>query len=93
MRNKLIFEGKREMIPVTVNKTIIEQRKWLEALEDLEDKQENIKEHVSTMAKSEQEIVHAENSWCYFVDSSWILSDQKADIRWLLMDEKGVKVM
>lgn len=33
------------------------------------------------------------NSWCCFVDTSWVSAEQKAGFGWILMDDKGMRIM
>lgn len=39
------------------------------------------------------EVITLSNSWCCFVDSSWVAYNQKACIGWILMDHKGRWIM
>lgn len=40
MRNNLVFNGKRELIPDTINKAVIYCQQWIEAIHQSNDQQE-----------------------------------------------------
>lgn len=93
MRNNLVFNCKREPIPKTIQKAIMDHQQWTEAVSQMNDYQEKRSSQVNHILKTEMEVVKSINTWCCFVDNSWVADDQKSGLGWVLMDNKGVMIM
>lgn len=95
MKNNLIFSGKRNSIPNTIGRAVMDCQQWIDALHQLRDPQEqtNSQRKNENMPKTMADVVVRTNTWYCFIDGSWISEKHKAGIGWLLVNHRGTRVM
>ncbi|CAH2071060.1 unnamed protein product [Thlaspi arvense] len=81
MKNNMMFQNRRDLIPILVNKTILDKNIWSASLKL--DKNQFVPPHQpSSVNISLKSIAYKTNGFCCFVDGSWISNSQLAGIGW-----------
>lgn len=86
MRNKLLFQNKREHITHTINAAIIDKKLWDEAMKLKEQPQLPSQ---PTLPNSTSDIIGEDTMLYCIADASWKTSNELAGIGWSLYSKEG----
>lgn len=92
MRNSLIFQNKRLFIPQIISQAILDQKLWNESRALAEDHPASNSDHSSSSVVM-NEVFRDRRSYYYFVDASWVSSDNKIGIAWALYHHNGQQIL
>ncbi|XP_018436416.1 uncharacterized protein LOC108808815 [Raphanus sativus] len=87
MRNKLLFENKRDHIVSVINSACLDQKMWMEAISTHNSKEDQAIQ--SSRPKSIQDVLLADTTDYCLVDASWISPTEMCGIGWSLFSKEG----
>lgn len=96
MRNALIFENKRMVVPDVISQALVDLSVWNEACKLNQNKPCSQSHNVKLPTKeicTMEEAIHSSDAYCCFVDGSWLSPTQQAGIGWELYNKDAALLL
>lgn len=96
MRNALIFENKRMVVPDVISQALVDLSVWNEACKLNQNKPCSQSNNVKLPTKeicTMEEAIHSSDAYCCFADGSWLSPTQQAGIGWALYNKDAALLL